>query len=78
MSLGVQILRMSTKKIRLKYQGSPLETFKVPPLTLKQKGNKLLFDDDLILQPSNEVSQGIMLATHGGETLPDRDITNLE
>ena len=60
------------KKIRLKYQGSPLETSRVTTLTLKQKGKKLLFEDDLIIQPSDEASQGTMLDTYGGETLPNR------
>ena len=66
------------KKIRLKYQCSRLESSKVPPLTLKQKGKKLMFEDDLVMQPSNEVSQDTMLVAHGGETLPDRYITDLE
>ena len=66
------------KKIRLKYQGSPLEPPKVPPSILKQKGKKLMFDDDLDVHQSDEVSQDTMLATHGEETLSDRYITDLE
>ena len=66
------------KKIRLKYQGSPLESSKVPPLTLKQKGKKLMFEDDLVMQRPDEVSHDTMLAAHGGETLLDRYITDLE
>ena len=63
------------KIIRLKYQSSPIETSKVPPLTLKQKGKKLLFEDEFVRQLSNEVSQEKMVADHGGETLADKDIT---
>ena len=65
-------------KIRLKYQNSPIETSKVLPLKHQQKGKKILFDDELVRQPSDEVNQGKTVAAHGGETLADKDITEHE
>ena len=66
------------KNIRLEYQSSPIETSKVHSLTLKQKGRKILFEDDLVMQASDEVSQEKLVAPHGGETLANRDITEHE
>ena len=37
-----------------------------------KKGKKLLFDDDIVGQPSNEVNQKKIVAVVGGETLVDR------
>ena len=38
----------------------------------------LLFEDELTGAPSDEVSQNNLLDVEGGETLPDRDITDYE
>ena len=66
------------KVIRIKYQSSPLESSKVPPHTQKHKQRQLVFEDDVVGQPSNEVSQDKIVAAHGGETLADRDISEYE
>ena len=63
------------KMIRLKYQSSPLESERVPPQTQKHKGRQLVFEDEVVGQPSNEVSQDKILSPHRGESLIDRDIT---
>ena len=63
------------KKIRLKYQSSPRENPKLHVITYTQKGKKLLFDDEVGRQPSNEVSQMKMVRALGGETLADKDMT---
>ena len=34
-----------------------------------------MFDDEVVEQPSNQVSQDKIVAAHGGESLADRDIT---
>ena len=57
------------KIIRIKYQSSPIETSKVTPHMYKQKGRRSVFDDDLVRQPSNEVSKLPMVAGHGGGNL---------
>ena len=41
--------------IRIKYKSSPLESNKVPPHTHKHKGRQLVFEDDVVEQPSDEV-----------------------
>ena len=64
--------------IRIKYQSSPLESNKVPPQTQKHKGRQLVFEDEVVGQPSDEVSQDKIVAAHGGESLADRDITEYE
>ena len=66
------------KIIRIKYQSSPVETSKVPPHMHTHKGRQLLFDDDLVRQPFDEVSQEKIEATHGRETLANRDICEYE
>ena len=66
------------KIIRLKYQNSPLDSDKVPPQTQKHKGRQLVFEDEVVGQPSDEVSQDKIVAAHGGESLADRDITEYE
>ena len=66
------------KMIRLKYQSSPLESDKVPPQTQKHKGRQLVFEDEVVGQPSDEVSHDKIVAAHGGESLADRDITEYE
>ena len=63
------------KIIRIKYQSSPVETSKVPPHMHTHKGRQLLFDDDLVRKPSNEVSHEKIVAAHEGDTLGDRDIS---
>ena len=62
------------KIIRLRYNNSPLDSDKVAPQTQKTKGRQLQFDDEVVRQPSDEVSQDKMVAAHGGENLADRDI----
>ena len=57
------------KKIRLKYQSSPINTTKVPALTYTEKGRKLLFHDDIVWQPLDKMSQDNIAVAHGGETL---------
>ena len=37
-----------------------------------------MFDDEVVGQPSDEVSQDKIVAAHGGESLADRDITEYE
>ena len=37
-----------------------------------------MFDDEVVRQPSDEVSQDKKVAAHGGENLADRDITEYE
>ena len=66
------------KIIRLKYQNSPLDLDKVPPQTQKHKGRELVFEDEVVGQPSNEVSQDKIVSVQGGESLADRDITEYE
>ena len=63
------------KIIPIKYQSFPLESSKVPPHTQKHKGRQLVFEDDVVGQPSDEVSQDKLVVAHGGETLADRDIS---
>ena len=59
------------KIIRLKYNNSPLDSDKVPPQSQKNKGRQLVFDDEVVRQPSDEVSQDKKVAVHGGENLAD-------
>ena len=66
------------KIIRIRYNNSPLDSDKVAPQTQKNKGRQLVFDDEVVRQPSNEVSQDKKVAAHGGENLADRDITEYE
>ena len=66
------------KMIRIKYQSSPLESNKVPPQTQKHKGRQLVFEDEVVGQPSDEVSQDKIVVAHGGEPLADRDISEYE
>ena len=66
------------KKIKLRIQGSPIETQKqIVPQNMK-RGKKLLFNEETKSQPPNEVSQKKLLAATGGEDLPDRDLTDKE
>ena len=53
----------------------PRKTSKVPSHTHTHKGRQLLFDDDLVRQPSNEVSHEKIVAAHEGDTLGNRDIS---
>ena len=48
------------------------------PQSQKNKGRQLVFDDEVVRQHSDEVSQDKMVAAHGGENLADRDITEYE
>ena len=48
------------------------------PKLKKPKGRQLQFDDEVVRQPSDEVSEGKMVAAHRGENLADRDITEYE
>ena len=66
------------KKIKLRYQGSPVATQNTNVLNIVKKGKKLLFNDDSKSQPSDEVSQKKKGADKGGEDLPDRDLTEKE
>ena len=66
------------KKIRLKYQSSLGENTKLCIMSYTQKGKKLLFDDEVGRQPSNEVSQMKMVGTLGGEILDDKDMTEYQ
>ena len=66
------------KKIKLKYQGSPVENPKQLVAHNVKKGKRLLFHEDNREQPFDEISQKKMVATTGGEDLPDRDLTDNE
>ena len=66
------------KKIKLKYQNSPVENPKQPVAHNVKKGKKLLFHEDIREQPSDKVRQKKMVATIGGEDLPDCDLTDNE
>ena len=48
------------------------------PQSQKIKGRQLNFEDEVVRQPSDEVSQDKRVAAHGGETLADRDISEYE
>ena len=52
-----------------------MENPKQPVAHNVKKGKKLLFHEDNMEQPSDEVSQKKMVATIGGEDLPGRDLT---
>ena len=62
------------KKIKLKYQGSPVENLKQPVPHNVNKGKRLLFHKDNGEQLFDEVSQKKMVATTRGEELLDRDL----
>ena len=66
------------KKIKLRIQGSPIETQTLIALENMKRGKKLLFNEETKSQPPNEVSQKKLLAATGGEDLPDRDLTDKE
>ena len=66
------------KKIKLRYQGSPVENQKQPVAKNVKKGKKLLFHEDNRDQPSDEVSQKKMVAATGGEDLHDLELTDNE
>ena len=66
------------KKIRIKYQSSPPETTKIPVVTYPQKGKKLVFEDEVVRQPSDEVSQKTSVMAGGGEDQLDRDLIGHE
>ena len=66
------------KIIGLRYNNSPLGSDKVAPQSQKSKGRQPVFDDEVVRQPSDEVSQDKKVATHRGENLADRDITEYE
>ena len=72
------LLDRPVKKIKLRYQNSPVEA-PIQPITHNlKKGKKLLFHEDIREQPSGEVSQKKMIASVGGEDLPDRDLIDNE
>ena len=65
-------------KIKLRYQGSLVETQKqIVPQDMR-KGKKLLFNEETKSQPSDKVGQKKLLGASGGEDLPDRDLTEKE
>ena len=66
------------KKIKLWYQGSPVETQKQVIAQNVKRGKKLLFNEENRAQPSHEVSQKKMLVAIGGEDLTNRDLTDKE
>ena len=70
------MLDRPVKKIKLRYQGSPMETQKqIVPQNIK-KGKNLLFNEEPKSQPSaDDVNQKKILAASSGENLPDRDLT---
>ena len=55
------------KKILIKYQSSPPETTKIPVVTYPNKGKKLMFEDEVVRQPSDEVSQKTSSAAGGSD-----------
>ena len=63
------------KKIKLKYQGSPVENPKQLVAHNVKKGKRLFFHEDNREQLSDEDSQKKMATTIGGEDLPDYDLT---
>ena len=60
------------------YQSTPRENSKFPVITYTQEGKKLLFDNEVNRQPSDEVIQMKMVGASGGKTLSDKDITEYE
>ena len=66
------------KKFRIKFGNSlvekPTRKESVPP----KNPTRLNFDDDMTRAPSDELSQKTIMGATGGETLPDRDITDYE
>ena len=66
------------KRIRIKYQSSPPETTKIPVVTYPQKGKKLVFEDEVVRQPSDEVSQKTFVTAGGGEDQLDKDLIGHE
>ena len=66
------------KKILIKYQSSPPETTKIHVVTYPNKGKKLMFEDEVVRQPSDEVSQKTSSAAGGSDNHLDRDLTGHE
>ena len=62
------------KKILIKYQSSPPKTTKIPVVTYPNKGKKLMFEDEVVRQLSDEVSQKTSSVAGGSDQL-DRDLT---
>ena len=58
------------KKIQMKYQSSPLESSKVPLHTQKHKGRQLVFEDEFVEHPFDEVGQEKIMVAHGGKPWP--------
>ena len=66
------------KKFKIKYQSSTREKPTRKEVAHSKKPTRLVFEDELTGAPSCEVTQKTLLVAEGGETLPDRDITDYE
>ena len=70
--------RRGHSKIQIKYQSSPPETTKIPVVTYPQKGKKLVFEDEIVRQLSDKVSQKTSIMARGGEDQLDKDLIGHE
>ena len=66
------------KKFKIKYQSSPREKTTRKEATHSKKPLRLVFEAELTVASSDEVSQKNLLSVDGGEIFPDRDITDYE
>ena len=66
------------KKFKIKFGNSPGDKTTRKESAPSKKPTRLVFEDEMTGAPSDEVSQKTLLGATGGETLPDRDITDYE
>ena len=66
------------EKFQIKFGNSPVEKPTRKESAPSKKPTTLVFEDDMTGAPSNELSQKTVMGANGGETLPDRDITDYE
>ena len=66
---------------KVSHQIKPTRKESVPPNKAnkeRKKPTRLNFEDDITGAPSDELSQKTVMGATGGETLPNRDITDYE